>query len=203
MPFDQSSSLFFIGPLDDDASVDGLCWFCHRVWPELNRRLPEAQFAITGWNRADRVRDLSGIPGGIVVDNTFDVRAHIHRATIAAFPYRQACAVQDEVLHALTMRKAVIATPVVLDSLQMQPGVHLRAVNTVSDWIAVSYHLMMHPEVCAELGVAGRAYVERYHPGQLQFQSFAIPAPAATEPKIVPPPKHTQQPKTARSTKDP
>ena len=187
-----SPSCFFLGALDDDAAECGLRWFCHRVWPELNRRLPEAQFVITGWNGAGRVQDLSGVPGVIVVENIFDASTHIHQAPIVAFPYRQACTIHDDLLHVLTMRKAVIATPVVLEGLEVQSSVHLRAAHTVSDWIAVTYHLLMHPEVCTRLGAAGRAYVENHHPHALQFRS-SVPEPASGKQPVAPQPKLIQE----------
>ena len=171
-----SPSCFFLGPLDSDASVGGLTWFCHRVWPELARRLPEAKFAITGWDCPHRVQELSVIPGVIVASSIIEASSYIHEGTIAVFPYRQETnAAQDDVLHALAMRKAVIATPIALEGLQLQSGVHLRAVHTTSDWIAVTYHLMMQPEVCAQLGKAGRMYVQQTHPRALQFQASPIP----------------------------
>ena len=192
MTNDPSHSCFFLGALDDDAAVTGLYWFCHRVWPEISRRLPGARFAITGWNGADRVRDLGAIPGVIVVESIFDASTFIHHSPIAAFPYRQACTVRDDVLHVLTMRKAVIATPVVLEGLDVQSGLHLRAVHTASDWIAVVYHLMMHPEVCTELGAAGRTFVETNHPHAIRFRATA-PEPATERLPPIPQPKHTEK----------
>lgn len=91
----------------------------------------------------------------------FEESIYFSAATIAVFPYRYACTAQEDVLHALAMRKAVIATPVTVDGLGLISGVHVRVVNTTSDWIAVTYHLMLHPEVCAELGRAGGDWENR------------------------------------------
>jgi polysaccharide biosynthesis protein PslH len=175
----QSFSCFFLGSLDSDASVGGLTWFCHRVWPELTQRLPEAKFAITGWNSADGVQELNVIPGVIVASNIIEASTYIDEGSIAVFPYRlETPGARDDVLHALAMRKAVIATPAVLAGLAVQSGVHLRAAHTTSDWIAVTYHLMMQPEVCIQLGEAGRTYVEQNHPRALKFQRSTVPQPA-------------------------
>jgi hypothetical protein len=168
-----SPSCIFRGALDDDASVHGLTWFCRRVWPELTRRLPQATFVIGGRGSRQRVQELGVIPGVILACRVLEESTYFREVTIAVFPYRYACAVQEDVLHALAMRKAVIATPVVLDGLNVQSGVHLRAVNTTSDWIAVTYHLMMQPEVCAKLGAAGRDYREQKQRCKLQLQQPA------------------------------
>jgi polysaccharide biosynthesis protein PslH len=203
MTTNPSPTSFFLGPLDSHASVGGLTWFCHRVWPELTRRLPAARFAIAGWNSADRVQDLSLLPGVIVASNIIDASTYIQEATIAVFPYRlETHAARDDVLHALAMRKAVLATPVVLEGLAVQSGVDLRVAHTTSDWIAVTYHLMMHPEVCAELGAAGRAYVENNHPRQLKFQPSEVLSPAAEQIPIGPQPKFVQRHPTVQSKPD-
>jgi hypothetical protein len=166
-------SCIFYGALNEDASVNALTWFCRRVWPELTHRLPQAKFVIGGWGSRHQVRELGVIPGVILACSVLEESAYFSPATIAVFPYRYACTAQEDVLHALAMRKAVIATSVALDGLDLQSGVHVRTVNTTSDWIAVSYHLMLHPEVCAELGTAGGDWGEQKQRCRLQLQQPA------------------------------
>jgi hypothetical protein len=166
-------SCIFYGALDDDASVNALTWFCRRVWPELTRRLPQATFVIGGRGSRHRVQEFGVIPGVILACSVLEESTYFSAATIAVFPYRYACTAQEDVLHALAMRKAVIATPVALDGLDLQSGVHVRTANTTSDWIAVTYHLMLQPEVCAELGTAGGDHSEQRQRCKLQLQQPA------------------------------
>jgi hypothetical protein len=195
-------SCIFYGALDDDASVNALMWFCRRVWPELARRLPQAIFVIGGRGSRHRVQELGVIPGVILACSVLEESTYFSTATIAVFPYRYACPAQEDVLHALAMRKAVIATPVALDGLDLQSGVHVRTVNTASDWIAVTYHLMLHPEVCAELGKAGGGWGEQKQRCKLQLQQPATarsdellrhPAHSRHFPHVFPPSASTRQ----------
>jgi polysaccharide biosynthesis protein PslH len=179
----------FHGALDDDASVNALTWFCRRVWPELTRRLPQAIFVIGGRGSRHRVQELGVIPGVILACSVLEESTYFSAAAIALFPSRYACTAQEEVLHALAMRKAVIATPAALDGLELQSGVHVRTVNTASDWIAVTYHLMLHPEVCAELGKAGGDWAEQKQRCKLQHQQ---PATARLPDGLVRHPAHSR-----------
>ena len=163
-------SCIFHGALDDDATVNALTWFCRRVWPELTRRLPQATFVIGGWGSRHRVQELGVIPGVILASSVLEESTYFSAAKIAVFPYRYACSAQENVLRTLTMGKAVIATPVTLDGLDLQSGVHVRMVNTTSDWIAVTYHLLLNPEVCARLGAAGGDWGDQKKRRKLQLQ---------------------------------
>lgn len=196
-------SCVFHGTLDDDASVNALTWFCRRVWPELTRRLPQATLVIGGSGSRHEVQELGVIPGVILACSVLEESTSFSAANIAVFPYRYACAAQEDVLHALAMRKAVIATPAALDGLDLRSGVHMRAVNTTSDWIAVTYHLMLHPEVCAELGKAGgdwgeqkqRCKLQRQQPATARLPDELVRHPAHSRhfPHVFPPSANTRQ----------
>jgi glycosyltransferase involved in cell wall biosynthesis len=136
-------------------------------------RIPTATLNIVGGNPVREVRRLAEIPRVTLASDVPDVRPYLDAAAIAVFPLRIARRGQDEVLEALAMGKAVIATPVALEGLHVQSGVHLYSVATTDDWIAVTSHLLENPDLCTALGLAGRAYVEQNHRWELQIERFA------------------------------
>jgi len=47
----------FVGALDYRPNIDGACWFCREVWPEIHRQLP-------GWDQTSvRRADVPGTSG--------------------------------------------------------------------------------------------------------------------------------------------
>jgi glycosyltransferase involved in cell wall biosynthesis len=71
--------------------------------------------------------------------------------------------VQNKVLEALAMGKAVVASPNALAALGTVSGRHLLKASTTAEWIDAISDLFSNPARCRELGTAGRQYVEQNH----------------------------------------
>jgi sugar transferase (PEP-CTERM/EpsH1 system associated) len=159
----EESSCVFVGALDYRPNVDGACWFCEAVWPEIRRARPEAQFYLVGRRPVPAVRQLGQIPGVQVVGQVPDVRPYLARAAVAVVPLRIARGLQNKVLEALAMAKATIASPQVLKGLHVESGVHLVGASSAEEWVAAILQLFDNPTRRQELGAAGRRFVEANH----------------------------------------
>jgi sugar transferase (PEP-CTERM/EpsH1 system associated) len=153
----------FIGALDYRPNVDGVCWFGREVWPEILARRPGTRFALVGRKPSAAVRQLAGLPGIDLVGQVPDVRPHLASASVALMPLRIARGVQNKVLEALAMGKAVVASPEAIEGIRAEPGVHLLAASTVEEWVVAVTRLLDDPDLRRRLGTAGRAFVEEAH----------------------------------------
>jgi sugar transferase (PEP-CTERM/EpsH1 system associated) len=153
----------FVGALDYYPNVDAALWFCREVWPALHRCRPQATFLLVGRRPAAAVRRLADLPGVRVVGQVPDVRPYVSGAAVVVVPLRIARGLQNKVLEALAMGKAVVASPAALAALQTQPGVHLLAASSAEDWIQAVANLLEKKERRRELGAAGRKFVEEHH----------------------------------------
>jgi glycosyltransferase involved in cell wall biosynthesis len=70
---------------------------------------------------------------------------------------------QNKLLEALAMGKAVVASPVALAALTAEPGRDLLAAGTPKEWAAAVSLLLGDPDRRAALGRTGRRYVEEHH----------------------------------------
>ena len=156
-------SCAFVGAMDYRPNVDGAVWFARAVWPLIREKWPAATFAVVGRNPAAEVRRLAGLPGVSVVGGVPDVRPHVAGAAAVVVPLRIARGVQNKVLEALAMAKAVVAAPAALNGVSAEPGRHLLAAATPAGWVAALGGLFAGPARAAALGAAGRAFVEQYH----------------------------------------
>src|SRR5262249_41087818 len=149
----------FVGALDYYPNIDAACWFCQHVWPEVRRRHPEARLLLVGRNPAPAVRRLDKTPGVTVVGQVPDVRPFVARAAAAVVPLRIARGLQNKVLEALAMGKAVVASPQALVALKTQPGVHLLSADSPQQWADAVTRLFHDQSLRERLGTAGRAFV--------------------------------------------
>jgi polysaccharide biosynthesis protein PslH len=156
-------SCVFVGALDYRPNVDGIGWFCGEVWPRLRERRPDARLFIVGRHPVEAVRRLGGTNGVEVLGTVPDVRPWLARAAVAVAPLRIARGVQNKILEALALARAVVATPVCLQGLTTEPGRHLLSASTTDEWVTSLDRLLGDAGFREQLGASGRAFVEEHH----------------------------------------
>jgi sugar transferase (PEP-CTERM/EpsH1 system associated) len=156
-------SCVFVGAMDYWPNVDGAVWFARDIWPLIRAKHPDAEFRIVGRKPAPEVQRLAELPGVQLVGQVPDVRPFVAEATIVVAPLRLARGIQNKVLEAMAMGKAVIAAPPALAALRVESGVHLLSAATIQEWVDAVGVLFANPERCRELGAAARSFIEEHH----------------------------------------
>jgi sugar transferase (PEP-CTERM/EpsH1 system associated) len=160
---EERLALAFVGALDYLPNEDAVGWFTHEMWSAIRARFPAAEFRIIGRNPTAAVRALAAVPGVKLVGQVPDVRPFVTSASVVVVPLRLARGVQNKVLEAMAMGKAVVAAPASLAALNTTPGTHLLAAERPQEWISAVCGLLSDPEKRRQLGLAARQYVERNH----------------------------------------
>lgn len=164
----------FVGALDYQANIDGLRWFCQEVWPQVRKERLDAKFIVVGSNPTGEVHRLAErTPGVRLVGPTPDVRPLLAEAEIVVVPLRVARGIQNKVLEGLAMGKAVLATPQALEGLAVRPGMEAESAEEPSAWVEMLLELWANPTRRAELGRAGRRFVEIHHQWEQTLQPLA------------------------------
>lgn len=159
----DNEEIVFVGALDYRANVDGVVWFCEHVWPQLRIQRPNVRLALVGRRPTPAVSALGKLPGVSIAADVPDVRPYLSRASIAIAPLRIARGIQNKVLEAAAMAKAVVASPQALQGLEFQNGEHACRADAPAEWVAVLDDLLASAERRARLGRNARALVvERY-----------------------------------------
>lgn len=159
----EESACVFVGALDYRPNVDGADWFCREVWPTIQKNRPTAKFYLVGRKPAPTVQRLASLPGVELVGQVPDVRPWLVRSAVAVVPLRIARGVQNKVLEALAMGKAVVASPQALAGVQAKPGEHLLSAPTPTEWTDAVLRLLDDATLRRRLGSAGRVFVEEHH----------------------------------------
>ena len=162
----------FVGALDYRANLEGLEWFCDRAWPLIRSRCPNTRLKLVGSNPGTAARRLAVREGVELVGEVPDVRPHVAEADIVVIPLRIARGIQNKVLEALAMGKAVVATPQAIEGLETRSGEHLFEATTPEAWSDAVCRLLSDAEDRARLGRAGREYVEQFHRWETQLAPF-------------------------------
>ena len=158
-----TSGCVFVGALDYRPNVDGAVWFCREAWPEIRRRVPDATLTLVGRRPVPAVQRLAECPGVELAGQVPDVRPFLARAAVAVVPLRLARGVQNKVLEAMAMRKAVISSPQAVAGIRAEPGRDLLIASSPQEWAETVCLLLGDPARCEKLGESGRSYVEANH----------------------------------------
>lgn len=153
----------FVGALDYKPNIDGIIWFTRNVWPQIHRQHPDQTLSIVGREPVADVKKLAGIPGVDVVGTVPDVRPYLSQAAVAVVPLRIARGVQNKVLEALAMAKAVVASPDPLVGLRVEDGVQIFKAVKAEQWVSCVTRLLNDAQLRHDVGVAGQAYVTAHH----------------------------------------
>jgi sugar transferase (PEP-CTERM/EpsH1 system associated) len=155
-------ALVFTGAMDYWPNVDAVQWFCDNVFPALRERFPALRFYIVGSRPNPAVQALGQHPGVTVTGTVPDVRPYIAHAAVAVAPLRIARGIQNKVLEAMAMARAVVVSPQALEGIDAEPGSELVLAEDAPAFIdAVNVLLASQDGALEAIGLAARAKVQR------------------------------------------
>jgi sugar transferase (PEP-CTERM/EpsH1 system associated) len=160
---EEELACVFVGALDYRPNVDAVRWFAEAIWPSVHRRVPGSKLWLVGRRPSAAVRALAGHAGVEIIGQVPDVRPWMTRASVVVAPLRIARGLQNKVLEALAMGKAVVASPPALAALRVRPGRHCLRASSHAGWIKGVTRLLRDESHRFRLGSAGRRYVEEHH----------------------------------------
>jgi len=152
-------AIVFTGTMSYRPNVDAVCWFAREVLPAVRRGVPEARFVIVGRDPAPAVRRLAGAPGVEVTGAVPDVRPYLAGAALAVCPLRLARGVQNKVLEAMAMGRAVVASAAALEGLDAEPGRNVLRSDGAEAWRQTVTALLGDPDRRGAIGRAAREHI--------------------------------------------
>ena len=169
----EGPTLMFAGVMDYYANVDGVLWFCKKIYPLIVHAFPTIRLIIAGSNPAPEIQRLHRKQNIVVTGFVPDMRPWYARADICVVPLRIARGVQNKVLEAMAMAKPVVSTPTALQGVSAVPGRHLVAADTPKKFAKGVLDLLTHPLDAEKMGQQAAAYVASTHNWDLFMDKFS------------------------------
>lgn len=144
--------ILFTGQMDYQPNVQAVQSFSRQVMPVILARCPEARFAIVGRSPTDKVMQLDGKNGTVVVGAVDDIRSWIKAADVVVAPLRIARGIQNKVLEAMAMGKPVVASQCAAEGIDAINGEHFLIADTVDDEAQLTCELLQDFERAERLG---------------------------------------------------
>ena len=148
-------SIVFTGAMDYWPNIDAVLWFVNEIFPKLRKKYPELYFYIVGRNPSSAVLDLAS--DKVVVTGTVsDVRPYLQHASVVVAPLRVARGIQNKILEAMAMARAVVASSICVEAIDARSDQEILAAETVDDFVSKISLLLDTPNIADEIGRAGR-----------------------------------------------
>ena len=154
-------TLVFTGVMDYWPNVEGVQWFADAVLPRIRAQLPDVRFVIVGSRPTEAVRRLAERPGIEVTGFVDDVRDYVARAALCVVPLRVARGLQNKVLEAMAMGKAVVCTSQSLEGIRASVGEDVLVADDEAGLAGEIVRLLRAPRDAADIGRRARQCMER------------------------------------------
>ncbi len=159
-------ALVFTGVMDYWPNVEGVSWFVEKVFPRIQAELPDTQLFIVGTRPVPEIRKLAAVRGVTVTGFVNDVRDYIAGATLCVAPLRIARGIQNKVLEAMAMAKAVVATPQAYEGVEAAAGEDIVVAEGEAGFAEAVVALLRDPGRAARIGANARRRVEQQYTWQ-------------------------------------
>lgn len=157
---DQPPTLVFCGMMDYWPNIEGIIWFLDEVFEKVRTAVPEVRLFVVGGRPTRQVLELNSIPGVTVTGFVDDVRNYTGKADVCVVPLRIARGIQNKVLEAMAMQKAVVSTPQALEGILAKPHQDVAVEEDPDEFAAKTVQLLGDRELNDRLARNARACVE-------------------------------------------
>ena len=151
--------IVFTGAMDYHVNIDGVLWFCSEVLPLVRQAHPQVRFKIVGSNPTATVKQLAQQEGVEVTGFVDDIRPYYAMADVCVAPLRLGRGIQNKVLEAMAMERAVVSTSRANAGIQAVSGEHLQVADAPDAFAVAVCDLLNDQQRRLALGRAARDFV--------------------------------------------
>jgi polysaccharide biosynthesis protein PslH len=142
-------------------NVDAALWLGTGIFPPLRARHPGAHLTIVGPAPTPDVRALAS-DAIVVTGEVPDVTPYLEDAAVVAVPIRSGGGMRVKVLEALAAGKAIVATPLAVEGLDVAAGDQLEIAESEDDFRTAIARLLEDEGARRALGNRARGWAREY-----------------------------------------
>ncbi len=159
----KGPTLVFTGAMDYWPNAQGICWFRQKVWPLIQKAVPNVELLIVGKDPLPEVKRLSHEPGIQVTGYVKDPRDYLALADVSIIPLQIARGIQNKILEAMAMGKPVVTTPLAAQGLKATPGRDLLVAENPLKFAEQVITLLKDPLLAEKIGKNARLTMEKHY----------------------------------------
>jgi glycosyltransferase involved in cell wall biosynthesis len=159
----QKNRLVISGKMSYHANVSMVLNFVENIYPRILAAYPDIKLWIAGKDPTREIKALENIPGIEVTGTVDDLRPYIQQASVALSPITYGAGIQIKVLEAMACGTPVVSTSQAVSALQVVRGQDVLIADNPDEFTAYVLKLLDDQDYQRMIGMAGLAYVEKFH----------------------------------------
>ena len=165
VPVEESSRrMLFVGNYRHPPNGDAIHFFVREVLPLIRQEIPDADFCIAGSNAHLLNQRVVGQADGVrVAGYVPDIRSCYRSAALFVAPILTGTGMRVKLLEALSMGKAVVATPLAAQGFCSTHGQAMLTAETAEAFAEQAVKLLRNPELRSSLGANARQMIQEQY----------------------------------------
>jgi glycosyltransferase involved in cell wall biosynthesis len=162
---DRKKRLLFTGKLSSNSIYKGLLMFLSVDFPKILKECSDIEIVILGGNANAKIgKKIRNVSGARYIEWVDDYCGEISKANVVVFTDWSGTGVKTRVLYSLALGKAIVASPVSLEGIDVQDGVHCYKREVGNGFAQAVVTLLNNYELQKVMGDnARRLIIDRYN----------------------------------------
>jgi glycosyltransferase involved in cell wall biosynthesis len=159
-------NIVFSGKMNYHPNQAAALYLYEQIMPLIWQQQPQATLTLAGGDPPDSIRRLAKDTRVEVTGFVADLRLFIQQAEVMLCPMLYGTGIQNKVLEAMALETPVVASPLAVAALHVQPGRELLVARSPQEFAKATLLLLEDTHLRDTLIEQGREYIERYHDWQ-------------------------------------
>ena len=165
------SRIVWVGSFIHPPNIDAADRLAKHIFPHVKARVPSATLQLIGSHASGHVQHLDGA-GVTLAADVPDVRPYLDSAALFAAPIRQGGGMRVKILEALAYGKAIVASPLALEGLDVKDGEHVVVAETDAEFENAIVELLADPARRRTIATAARQWAEAHMDSDTQVRAY-------------------------------
>ena len=157
---EEQNWIVFLGKMNYYPNEDAAIYFAKEIFPLVKEKIKDLEFVIVGAYPTKRVFKLEKIKDVRVTGFVEDPYEYLERAKVVVAPMRFGAGIQDKILEAMALRKAVVTTPLGAQGNEGEDGKHFVVADGREETVEKTLELLKDEEKRKKIGENARALIE-------------------------------------------
>jgi glycosyltransferase involved in cell wall biosynthesis len=156
------NTLYFIGSLDWQPNQEGILWFIDKVWGNILKDYPEAEFHIAGRNAPTSFKHKLNRKNVVFHGQVENAAEFSKKYNIMISPLLTGSGMRVKLVEAMALRKPIVSTYIGAEGIPAVNQTHMYLAHNEKDFSENVVELLKSPEKCRLLAENSRKLVEKH-----------------------------------------